>query len=62
MLALLGVFASCNKDSKSDENWKDIPSNQFTAESGKAEMSVNSIPVSMGNVKLTASSATEEYR
>ena len=59
MLALLGVFAGCNKDSKSDENWKDIPSNQFTAESGKAEISVNSIPVSMGNVKLTASSATE---
>lgn len=59
MLALLGVFASCNKDSKSDENWKDIPSNQFTAESGKAEISVNSIPVSIGNVKLTASSATE---
>ena len=24
MLALLGVFAGCNKDSKSDENWKDI--------------------------------------
>ena len=59
MLALLGVFASCDKDSKSDENWKDIPSNQFTVESGKAEISVNSIPVSIGNVKLTASSATE---
>ena len=59
MLALLGVFAGCHKDSKSGESWKDIPSDQFTAESGKAEISVNSIPVSIGNVKLTASSATE---
>ena len=59
MLALLGVFASCDNDSKSGESWKDIPSNQFTAESGKAEISVNSIPVSIGNVKLKASSASE---
>ena len=59
MLALLGVFAGCDNDSKSGESWKDIPSNQFTVESGKAEISVNSIPVSIGNVKLKASSASE---
>ena len=42
MLALLGVFASCNKDSKSDENWKDIPSNQLPQKAEK--LKYQSIP------------------
>ena len=56
MMALLAsIFAmtACQKD-KADDTWKQLPVDQITVESGNAELSVNEIPCTYGNVQLVA--------
>ncbi len=59
LLAAMSLLSACKKDSKTDESWKEIPTTLFTAETGTASFDVNSIPVSIGSVKLVASSNTK---
>ncbi len=59
LLSAMSLLTACKKDSKSDDSWKEIPSTLFTAETGTAKLNVNSIPVSIGSVKLVASGNTK---
>lgn len=56
LLSAMSLLSACKKDGKADDSWKEIPNTLFTAETGTATLNVNSIPVSIGSVKLVASS------
>ena len=50
----MGMISACSD--KADDNWKNIPDNIITAESGDATLTVNGVPDKIGNTKLIASS------
>ena len=54
----LAFSASCKKDDGPKADWKSIPSEIITAESGNATLSVNEVPVLVGNAKFTANGAS----
>lgn len=59
LLSAMSLLTACKKDGKTDDSWKEIPNTLYTAESGAATLNVNSIPVSIGSVKLVASNNTK---
>ena len=56
LVCVLACSASCKKDSPENNGWKEIPSEIITAESGNAVITVNAVPVQVGNAKLSATS------
>ena len=56
LVCVLAFSASCKKDSPENSDWKEIPSEIITAESGNAVITVNAVPVQVGNAKLSATS------
>lgn len=59
LLSLVAVV-SCNKSEKTDETWKEIPTDVITVESGNAAITVNGTTLQYyGSAKIEASSATE---
>ncbi len=56
MMALIVAIAAttaCQKD-KTDDTWKNIPTEQISVESGDAIVEVNDVPCTYGNVQLVA--------
>lgn len=53
----LAFSVSCKKDDGPKADWKSIPSEIITAESGNAALAVNEVPVLVGNARFTANGA-----
>ncbi len=56
VMALIAAIVSttaCQKD-KTDDTWKNIPTEQISVESGNAVVEVNDVPCTYGNVQLVA--------
>ena len=54
----LAFTVACKKDDAPKADWKTIPSEIITAESGNATLTVNEVPVNVGNAKLIANGET----
>lgn len=56
LVCALAFSVSCDKDNADKIDWKEIPSEIITAESGNAVITVNEVPVKIGYAKISANS------
>lgn len=56
LVCALAFSVSCNKDNADKIDWKEIPSEIITAESGNAVITVNEVPAKIGYAKISANS------
>lgn len=56
LVCALAFSVSCDKDNADKIDWKEIPSEIITAESGNAVITVNEVPAKIGYAKISANS------